>query len=119
VSVSKTIPTSETDLRFLALKRARETFTRDTGDFGVGFSEGIVYTRDDYFVTVWCVVARPTGEYGSTSSLYARLPPLLRERFLAGLLTESELEAFVSEASNNPYEQLIEVALNNLLLQRI
>ncbi|MCK4598702.1 DUF84 family protein [Candidatus Bipolaricaulota bacterium] len=106
------VPVGEKEIIELALKRAAVALgSEPDGDMGVGFSEGVIQTEFGLFTSAWCAVVTPSGECGLGGGLNVQVPGPLMKKFKEDGLLESEIESFLQDSLQNPYESLVKRAL--------
>jgi len=109
------VPVGEKEIIERALRRAAAALkSGPEGEMGVGFSEGIVRTDFGLFTSAWCAVVAPSGDCGIGGGLNFQLPDQLVRRFNEGTLLEGEIENFLQDSLQNPFEDLAARALTAL-----
>lgn len=102
------VPANEQEIIRRATARALLALQRQQAQLGIGFAEGIFVDSDAIYGVVWCVLLTPSGKTYMCGSPRTRLPNSLEEKFRPNRLMEIDVERYLEQEIENPYEPLVE-----------
>jgi non-canonical (house-cleaning) NTP pyrophosphatase len=105
------VPIGDSKIIRRAIERARLALECKDADLGVGFSEGVVRQGKSYFTAAWCAVVTRNGECHVGGGLHIPLPAHLLSRIRAGVLLESDIEMYLQNTVEKPFERIVEYAM--------
>jgi len=108
------VPVGDSEIIQRAVTRARLALKAQKADIGVGFSDGVCENDTGFFTAAWCAVITRNGDCHLGGGLHIQLPDYLLNQMKAGSLLERDIEEYLQETIENPFEKLVEYAVAGL-----